>query len=384
MLELPYVKSPSWFRWIAAILVVCAALQASDDKSAAKKKKDASKSAGTETPATDLVWPLPPELPRIRWLAAYSDLTRVKNPVAKKAGWLDKVTGTKTIEERMELNKPYGITTDRRGRIYTADSAAKVVFIIDPEAKVVEKRTGDARTPLVIPVGVAVDADDRLFVSDAALHSVILFSPSGQTLANIGSAALGRPGAIAIDRDRHRLYVPDAKESRIAVFDTVSLKFLNYIGSPSTPGKPEPGRFSSPTNVAVDRQGNLYVADTWNYRVQIFDVTGKFVRMFGTQGDSPGEFLRPKGIAVDSEGHIYVADAEFNCFQILSQQGRTLLAVGVLGTNPGQFLLLTGLYIDAKDRIYTTENYQGRVQVFQYIPQPGSSEYKEVSATANR
>jgi DNA-binding beta-propeller fold protein YncE len=105
---------------------------------------------------------------------------------------------------------------------------------------------------------------------------------------------------------------------------------------------------------------------------------GEILHTFGKRGDQPGQFIRPKGIAVDSEGHVYVADAEFNNFQVLSKEGQPLLAVGTLGTDPGQFGLIAGLHIDSRDRIYTTEMYRGRVQVFQYIPQPESEEGKEV------
>ena len=145
----------------------------------------------------------------------------------------------------------------------------------------------------------------------------------------------------------------------------------------------ELGEFCCPGGLAVDRQGNLYVADTWNYRVQVLDPAGNFLRAFGAQGDRPGEFIRPKGIAVDSEGHVYVADAEFNNFQVLSPEGQPLLAVGELGAAPGQFMLIAGLHIDAKDRIYTTEMYAGRIQVFQYIAQPPSVEGKGVVKARN-
>jgi DNA-binding beta-propeller fold protein YncE len=127
----------------------------------------------------------------------------------------------------------------------------------------------------------------------------------------------------------------------------------------------------------------VYVADTLNYRIQILDAGGKFVRAFGTQGDRPGEFIRPKGIAVDSEGHVYVADAEFNNFQILTPEGTPLMALGNLGTDPGQFALIAGLYIDEHDRIYTTEMFHGRIQVFQYISQPGSAQEKGVIGAGN-
>jgi DNA-binding beta-propeller fold protein YncE len=369
-------------RCLAGILIFCVAVSAADNKAAGKKdipKKDVQKAAQPAPDPTTLIWPLPPDPPRIRWLAQYTDMAKVQHPGPRKVRWLDRLTGTKTTEEKLELRKPYGIATDSRGRIYAADTELKTVFMIDPDARVVERREGTSRAPLAMPAGVAVDSTDRLFVSDAALHSIICFNPSGQPIGYFGTTVLQRPGGIAIDRQRNRLYVTDAKQGRIAVFDTGSLKFLRYFGGPSKPGSHDNGTFSGPTNVAVDRKGMIYVADTGNCRVQILDSTGNFVRAFGAQGDRPGSFIRPKGIAVDSEGHVYVADAEFNNFQILTAEGQPLLAVGILGTDPGQFALVAGLYIDSKDRIYTTEMFHGRIQVFQYIPQPVSAETKEVN-----
>jgi DNA-binding beta-propeller fold protein YncE len=367
--------STSWL--LCGLLAFCPALSAADKKTSNKKTKAAEEPAAPNP--RDLIWPLPPDPPRVRWVAEYTDMTKIKPQATKKSGWLEKVTGTKTPDEKFEFRKPYGITTDKRGRIYAADTELKFVFVIDPVNKTVERREGSTRAPLALPVGVAIDAEERLFVSDAELHWIVCFSENGKPLASFGAAQLGRPGGIAIDKDRNRLYVADAKAARIAVFDVSSFQFLNYIGGPGKPPLHENGKFFGPTNVAVDREGNIYVADTLNYRIQIFDPSGKFLRAFGAQGDRPGEFIRPKGIAVDSEGHVYVADAEFNNFQILTPDGQPLLAVGVLGTDPGQFALLAGLYIDPKDQIYTSEMFRGRVQVFQYISQPASGERKEVN-----
>jgi DNA-binding beta-propeller fold protein YncE len=371
------VKLIRQFVCLSGILLLCNAY--GDDKKSAAKKDSTSAAPAP----TDLIWPLPPDPPRIRWLTEYSDLAKVQ-PSTRKSGWMEKLTGTKTLDEKLELRKPYGITTDSRGRIYVADTELKTVFVVDPAAKTVDRREGNSRASLELPAGVAIDAQDRLFVADAALHSILCFNPKGDLIATVGRTALGRPGGIAIDRARNLLYVADVKESRIAVFDTRSFEFLRYIGGPSKPEKPENGKFNAPTNVAVDRQGNLYVADTWNNRVQILDPSGTFIRAFGRQGDRPGEFIRPKGIAVDSEGHVYVADAEFNNFQIFTAEGQSLLAVGSLGTAPGQFALVAGIYIDSRNQIYTTEQYHGRVQVFQYLSQPESAQNKGVTKAATR
>ena len=304
-------------------------------------------------------------------MAEYADMAKVKKPDVRKQGWIEKLSGTKAADEKLELRKPYGITTDRHGRIYTADTELHTIFVLDIAARTVERRQGNSHVPMIMPIGVAVDSEDRLFVSDAEMHSVICFSPKGEPLAQFGTSALGRPGGIAIDHQRSRLYVADAKEARVAAFDIKSFKLLGYYGGPAKPGQKENGKFFGPTNVAVDRQGLIYVADTLNCRVQVLDANGKFVRAFGAQGDRPGEFIRPKGIAVDSEGHVYVADAEFNNFQILSPEGQPLLAIGSLGTAPGEFALIAGLHVDGENRVFTTEMYHGRIQVFRYLPQAG-------------
>jgi DNA-binding beta-propeller fold protein YncE len=364
------MKSATSRCWISGAAILCAVLSVVQMN--ASGKKNAPASAQTVARPVTLIWPLPPDPPRVRWLAEYTDLARVRNPAVKKGGWFDRLTGKKTPDEKLELRKPYGVTTDSRHRIYIADIQLNAVIVIDPAARTVERRQGDGRAPMAMPAGVAVDSEDRLFVSDAQLHSITCFNPAGEVLACFGTAHLGRPGGMAIDRQRNRLYVADAQEGRIAVFDTRTFALAKHLGSPSSRRNPEPGTFAGPTNVALDRQGNIYVADTFNCRIQQLDPSGKFLRAFGTQGDRPGEFIRPKGIAVDSEGHVYVADAEFNNFQVFSPEGQPLLAVGTLGSAPGEFGLIAGLHIDAQDRIYTTEMYIGRVQVFQYIAQSTS------------
>lgn len=336
------------------------------------------------TPSSDLTWPMPPDPPRVKWLAEYTDMAKVRKPEVKKANWLDKFTGAKTADEKLELRKPYGVTTDSRGRIYAADTEMKMVFVIDAINKVVETRESSSRAPLSLPVGLAVDAADRLFVSDADLHTITCFGTDGKPVANFGTNVLSRPGGIALDKQRNRLYVVDVKKEKIFVFDTNTFEVRSEIGGPSKPGKREKGKFTGPTNIAVGNDGNLYVADTGNQRIEILDSNGLFIRAFGAQGDRPGEFIRPKGIAVDSEGHIYVADAEFNNFQILTKEGQPLLAVGTLGTRSGEFALVAGIHVDAKDRIYTSEMLRGRIQVFQYLSQPDTPVKKEVKTAAIR
>lgn len=345
-----------------SVLLGFATLQAGD------KQKDSS--TGT-TDVSNLVWPQPPQRKRLQFLKQIGGVDDVKGK--QKRGWMDRAAGAKAKSPRTKLRTPYGIAADSQGRIYVADAANRAVFVFDLEGKQVEYRGTHAPAQMATPVGVAIDKQDRLFVSDSFFHQITAFDPEGKVLGVFGSKELQRPGGIAVDSARKLLYVTDAKTHRVAIFETDHFTFVRYFGKPSTEGEAEEGTFASPTNVAVDAAGSVYVTDGWNCRVQVFDASGKFLRAFGQHGVSPGSFTRPKGIAVDADGHVYVADAEFNNIQVLTKEGQPLLALGSYGSDPGQFILVAGVAIDGNSRVYVTDQWRGRIQIFQYFPDEASA-----------
>jgi DNA-binding beta-propeller fold protein YncE len=180
---------------------------------------------------------------------------------------------------------------------------------------------------------------------------------------------MNNPGGMAIDFENRFLYVADPGLDQVLVYDADSYKLLRTIG---TTGKnhtlTEAGQFSKPSNVAVDKDGNLYVSDTLNDRVEVFDADGNFIRTWGKNGDGPGDFARPKGIAVDADGHVWVADAMLNRLQVFTPEGYLLMAMGGYGITPANFAALAGLTIDTKNnRVFTSEQLLGRVQMFRYF-----------------
>jgi DNA-binding beta-propeller fold protein YncE len=317
--------------------------------------------------AANLVWPQPPQRRRIAFMGQITGVDDVKG--TRKRTWMDRAAGAKPKAPRTQLKTPYGVATDSKGRIFVADPSNRIVFVFDLEHRAVDYRGDHAPAQLALPMGVAIDDRDRLFVTDSFFHQITLFSPDGDVVAVFGANDLKRPGGIAVDSAAKRLYVADSKGNRVAVYHSESLRLLGYIGSADTPGEVEKGKFSCPTNVAISRDGQVYVTDTWNSRVQVFDKQGQFVREFGQHGITPGSFVRPKGLALDVDGHVYVADSEFNNFQVLTSEGQTLLVVGSYGTSPGQFALIAGMAMDSNNRIYVTDQLRGRVQIFQYYPE---------------
>jgi sugar lactone lactonase YvrE len=321
-----------------------------------------------------IVWPNPPAITRIKYLSYFSGEKRQLKAAPKKSAWMDKLAGVAVGEASpsdklfYQLIRPYGIGEDSKGRIYVADEKVLAVFIFNPDTGEVEliKNGTNARFRLI--TGLALDDTDNLFVSDSELRHVLVFDKQHRVQASI-SQGMSSPAGLAVDNENRFLYVCDTDLDQVLVYDAdPPYNLLRTIGKRD--GKHElttPGDFSRPTNAAVDEDGNVYVSDTFNDRVEIFDADGNFVREFGKPGDGPGYFTRPKGLAVDRDGHIWVADAMQDRVQVFTPEGKLLIWIGNHGMLPGQFSMVAGVLIDKQNRVITSEQYPGRVQIFRYF-----------------
>lgn len=348
-----------------------------------KNKKKTEAGSAPEPPklnidTSKLVWPNPPNIARVKWLDYYAGMKIDRTPAPpskKKQSWMDRVAGTKQEDNIDKLKTypwqligPYGIAFDSKGLVYVADQKVGAIFIFNTETHdaTLIKNGADAHFELVN--GLAIDDGDRLFVADGHLHRVLVFNPQHQIEGQIAEGLVD-PVGLAIDNENRFLYVVDEQQDQVIVYDADSLKELRRIG---TTGKKHslttPGDFGGATNVAVDADGNIYVTDTMNSRVEIFDADGNFVSTFGKAGDGPGYFFRPKGIAIDSDGHVWVADQYQDRLQVFNREGQLLTYIGDTHANgPGQFKALVGVAIDKHNRVFTTEQYPGRMQMFRYI-----------------
>jgi sugar lactone lactonase YvrE len=353
---------------------------------AAKKKKASTSDAPADATGPrkfpfdpkKLVWPSPPNVARVRWLDYFAgekiDYTGA-NDAKPKATWMDRLAGGQSDAEKVNLKTfpfqmigPYGIAIDSKGLVYVADQKVGAIFIFNPETHDTELIRNGYEAHFGWINGLAVDDDDRLFVSDGKMHRVIIFNAKREVDGQI-TEGLTDPVGLALDTANRFLYVVDTQQDQVLVYDADTLKLLRRIG---TGGKNHylttPGDFGAPQGVAVDTDGNVYVTDTLNNRVEIFDADGAFVSTFGKAGDGPGYFARPKGIAVDGDGHIWVADEMLDRLQAFNKEGRLLTYIGQgHGDLPGQFKALIGVAVDKKNRVFTTEQYPGRLQMFQYV-----------------
>jgi len=344
---------------------------------AGKKKKNA------ETPKqpnildildySKIVWPNPPAVTRIKYLNYFCCDKFTPIAEKKKNSWMDRMAGGETQQQQMAdkplfaLWTPYGLAEDSKGNLYVADGKVGAIFVFNTETKELQMIKHGLQARFGDIIGLAIDDSDRLFVSDTKMHRILVFDKNHKVEGTIAQGLVD-PGGMAVDNENRFLYVADAALDVVLVYDADKLTFLRKLG---TPGKNhtlvDPGQFAVPTNVAVDSDGNLYVSDTYNNRIEIFDADGNFIRQFGKAGDRPGTFMRPKGIAIDVDGHVWVADAVQDRVQCFTPEGDLLIWMGGHGTLPGQFRTLAGLYIDKNNRIFTSEQYPGRVQMFRYF-----------------
>ena len=329
-----------------------------------------------------IVWPNPPAIARVKFETLFTgqqiDWTGLETKQKPKMSWMDRLAGTqpdtqvKDVAKKVgfQLIRVYGVAADSKGNIYAADQAVGAIFIFpkDKAEKVQLIKNGEEAHFALIN-GLVMDDNDRLFVTDLKLRRVLVFNAKHEVEASFGTDALVSPAGIALDTENRFVYVVDTQQDQVLVFDADTYKLLRRIG---TGGKKHtltsPGNFSLPTNVAVDSQGNVYVTDTLNNRVESFDADGNFISEFGKPGDGAGRFARPKGIAVDCDDHIWVADEVQSRVQVFDKEGRLLIYFGQQGTYPGQFQALYGLAYDKQNnRVITSEQFPGRVQVFQYV-----------------
>jgi len=151
---------------------------------------------------------------------------------------------------------------------------------------------------------------------------------------------------------------PDIPESQLITTPTFGRSFgTNGAGD---------GQLKTPADVAVDSQGNLWVVDRGNNRIEKFDATGKYLAKFGSLGSGNGQFNRPTAIAIASNGDLLVTDSGNARVQRFSSAGIYLSKFGSAGTGNGQFAGSgpEGIAIDASGNIWVSDTYSGRLQKF--------------------
>jgi DNA-binding beta-propeller fold protein YncE len=316
--------------------------------------------------AKELVFPQPPDTPRFvfeRSFRGSGDVTPETDEGALKRA----LTGVGSVENE-PLVKPYAVAV-HRGKLFITDSAARAVRVLDvPGQKHYRIGDGDPESAVSKPLGVDVDKNGTVYVADSTRNQILVYDVDGKFLRKIGDKTMfKRLSSVTVSPDAARLYVVDiggvdSDQHRVRVFEARSGKHLFDIGKRGSAN----GEFNLPRDVAIGKDGRIYVVDGGNFRVQVFDKDGKFLKAFGQAGKQLGDFARPKEIAIDSVGNVYVADSAFGNFQIFTAEGELLMFIGDRSEKdvPAGYMLPSGITVDEDDRVYFVDQWFSRVDVY--------------------
>jgi len=308
----------------------------------------------------DLVWPPPPDEPRIRYLRSLNGPQdfKVKD---RTSGVLDWFLGER--QKDLPLLSPFAVATSQSGLVWVADSGSRMLYRLDLNRKKVDYLQEFAGIRLVSPSGVAVDeASRRVFLADAESQKIFVLDFEGNYLESWGpTGGFKRPAGLALD-SAGRLYVADVLGESVYVFN-VDGSLAKKVESRLSPD----GRFRKPLNVALGPNDEVLVLDAVFFTIEVQDAQGVLLGTIGQPGDAAGYFARPKGLAVDRAGHVFVSDSAFDNIQVFDLAGNLLMFFGGAGGQSGRFNLPAGLFVDHEDRLFVADSYNHRVQVFKLL-----------------
>ncbi len=206
------------------------------------------------------------------------------------------------------------------------------------------------------------------------IEEEILADPyEGKELPLLAEAAIGNEGdfnmprGVAIAPDGS-LYVSDTANHRIKHLSTTG-EILHVWGSFAdiSVGEAPPGTFYEPWGLAVGTDGSVYVADTWNHRIQKFSPDGRFITQWGFfgQGESGAAFWGPRDIVIDSNNNLLITDTGNKRIAIFDQDGNFLSQFGSAGMLEAQFDEPVGMAIGTDGKLFIADTWNQRVQVFE-------------------
>jgi DNA-binding beta-propeller fold protein YncE len=300
------------------------------------------------------------------------------------------------------MTAPAGLATDPTGRLLVSDTVGNRIELFGPPAALPGgpapapgasaylgswEAAGPKERRFSAPAAIAVDGRGSVYVAEPASGRIARLWGEGTFLSELGGPStiggeeLSEPGGVAAGGTGY-VYVADTAHNRILVYPPEGsplvapgrLRFSWGAGGGSGAAGSGPGEFDHPDALAVNADGDVYVADTGNDRIVRLSPTGTVLGEWGGAGAAPGRFNSPSGIAVDGAGDLYVVDSANNRIQVFTADGRFLSQWGTRGIGPGEFSEPTAIAIDCLGDIYVADTDNNRVERFDPVspnPAPG-------------
>lgn len=258
-------------------------------------------------------------------------------------------TGKFSLEIDMDMYVT-SVAVDSQGSIYTTHPWNSSIRKYSANGGYIDEWSAAGAFQFKTPVDIAVDSNDNLYVADDTNATIYKLTSNGSLITQWGSlgkddgqfteitsVAAGPSGSVYVaDYGWYEPEVPDCEEAltdssetcgeevaKIQKFDSSG----TYISQWGVRGS-QSGQFINPMDVAVDSQGNVYVADTGNYRIQKFTSDGSFVKAAGRLGTEPGTFTKLTGLTFDDQGNFYTVEEGSNRVQVFSKTSSDITPAG--------------------------------------------------------
>jgi len=263
-----------------------------------------------------------------------------------------------------QLYLPSNVTTDKDRNLYVADYGNHRVQVFNAQGEFLRQVSGDGTEPGKVhyPFMVEIGPDGNLYVG--SMNGLDIFTLDGQFLRR----PVNPEGVYGLAFDQAgNVYLATAFE--VEVYNTDFTQHLKTIGQYGNGN----GQFNNTRDIAFDREGNMFVADMMNHRIEVFTAGGEYLAKFGTQGSGDGQLSPPTGIAQDGAGFMYIVDGGnrrivVGYFDTSDLTWHTVLTFGSLGTGNNQFQGLADVKMDNTGTIYASDFTAGHVKVFSKSP----------------
>ena len=254
------------------------------------------------------------------------------------------------------LNYPECIAVCANGDIVVAEGIGKCITIFNKKGEKIRSIKRTTLGEFNFPYGVAISNDKHILVTDN--YKLQKLTTNGVCVQSVGSSNSGNgplefnlPRGIAVHPTTGEIFVADYNNDRIQVFNGADLSFSHTIRH---------GNMTKPLDIAVDSEGYLYITGKANHKVYKFTTTGQYIRTIATINHSPVMYL------AFHHKHIYIINTCNNRVLIYDTNGLQLHSFGTSGSGEGEFNRPEGITVDTSGNVYVCDSRNRRIVVYKY------------------